>query len=159
MTKDKWITELGLNEHPEGGYFRETYRSAETIEMPSLGKRSLSTGIYFLIERGNFSAFHRIKFDEMWHYYSGDSLVVHMIDPEGKYSNQVIGLDVTKGEMPQFVVPAGVWFASEVTDGGEFSLVGCTVSFGFDFNDFELADSSFIKQFPQHCDIIKRLVR
>ena len=163
-TKDYWIKELDLQQHAEGGYFKETYRSSVTIDLKKVdnklsGYRNLSTGIYFLIESGNFSAFHKIKSDEMWHFYSGDPLIVHMIDENGSYSAQIVGSDPENGEKLQFVVPANVWFASEVKKGGTFSLVGCTVSFGFDFEDFELADASLIKRFPQHQELISRLIR
>lgn len=159
MTKKEWVKHLQLLPHPEGGFYRETYRSEMKINLEEFGERNLSTGIYFLLEQENFSAFHRIKSDEMWHYYAGDPLVVHMIDADGNYSNQKIGNDILNNELPQFVVPAGVWFASEVVQGGDFSLVGCTVAFGFDFQDFELADSTFINKFPTHQKIIERLVR
>lgn len=157
-TKEYWVEKLNLEQHPEGGYFKETYRSEETIEIENIeGKRNLATGIYFLIDSGNFSAFHRIKSDEMWHFYGGDPLVVHMIDDEGNYIRQTIGADIEKGELLQFVVPANVWFASEVVERGDYSLVGCTVSFGFDFRDFELATAYLSEQYPEHSKIIERL--
>ena len=163
-TKEYWIKHLGLQEHPEGGYFKETYRSTKEIEVGNLnvgfsGKRNLCTGIYFLIDSANFSSFHRIKSDEMWHYYAGDPLIVHMIDLNGNYLTQKIGANIGKGEQLQYVVPANYWFASEVADGGEYSLVGCTVSFGFDFDDFELADNSLLEKYPNHYKRIKRLLR
>jgi predicted cupin superfamily sugar epimerase len=119
----------------------------------------LSTGIYFLIDRGAFSAFHRIKTDEMWHFYAGDSLLIHMIDAQGNYSSQTIGASLAEDEKLQFVVPAGVWFASEVKNGGDYSLVGCTVSPGFDFSDFELANRSLLERFPKHRELLSRLIR
>ena len=166
MKKDKhyWISQLELEPHPEGGFFKETYRSILEIDLKDVGlkksgKRSLSTGIYFLIEKENFSAFHRIKSDEMWHYYSGDPLIVHMIDKNGIYSTQVIGPNIEKGEKLQFVVPANRWFASEVNGNGEYSLVGCTVSFGFDFQDFEMATPKLIEEFPSFRKELMRLIR
>lgn len=156
---ETWVEQLDLLPHPEGGFYKETYRSSDQIELARLdSSRSLATGIYFLITAGNFSAFHRIKSDEMWHYYAGDPLIVHMIYPTGEYTNMRIGRDLTRGEFPQGVVPAGVWFASETL--GEYSLVGCTVSPGFDFQDFELATSDALSQlFPAHREIIERLTR
>jgi len=155
-----WVKNLELKPHPEGGYFKETYRSKTSGEFAGFtDKRNLSTGIYFLLEKGNFSAFHRIKSDEMWHFYAGDPLVVHMIDEEGNYNKQLIGPKLEQGQTLQFVVPAGVWFASEVIDQGSYSLVGCTVSPGFDFNDFELADKNFVTKFPVHRTLIQKLVR
>ena len=159
------ISKLELTPHPEGGYFKETYRSTGIIPQNILdgdfsGGRNYSTGIYFLLTAGNFSAFHRIKQDEMWHFYEGDPLVVHMIFPDGAYQFQKIGLNFENGELPQFVVPKGIWFASEVVDGGQFSLVGCTVSPGFDFEDFELVDrKELANQYPECSEIIERLTR
>lgn len=151
----RWITELGLEPHPEGGWYRETYRSVEFI--PGRG-RSLSTGIYFLLARGHFSAFHRIHSDEMWHAYDGDGVDVHVIAPDGSYD--CLRLGSGEGRVPQGVVPAGCWFASEVAAGGEFALVGCTVSPGFDFADFELADGERLAaRYPGHAGLVQRLTR
>lgn len=159
MTKTEWVNQLQLMPHPEGGFYKETYRSKLKLKVEALGERNLSTGIYFLLEKENFSAFHRIKSDEMWHFYAGGALVLHMIDEEGNYAKQLIGANIQQGEKLQFVVPAGVWFATEVDEGVDFTLVGCTVAFGFDFEDFELADASFSKKFPLHKKIIQRLTR
>jgi|SRR5690554_6022292 len=157
--KEYWITQLGLEAHPEGGYFAETYRSKRTINLEELeGERNLSTGIYFLIDQGAFSAFHKIKSDEMWHFYDGDPLIVHMIDEKGNCTQQTIGRSIESGEVLQFVVPANVWFASEVKGSGDYSLVGCTVSPGFDFGDFELADRTLIDKFPHHAELLSRLM-
>jgi predicted cupin superfamily sugar epimerase len=158
------ITHLGLIPHPEGGYYKETYRSEGSIEAACLaefsGARSYATGIYFLLEHGNFSAFHRIKSDEMWHFYAGDPLEVIEISPQGKLTITVLGNDLEKGESFQYVVPAGHWFGSRVKSGGNFSLVGCTVAPGFDFADFEMADRSDFKvKFPYHSNIIEELTR
>ncbi|MFM1876237.1 MAG: hypothetical protein RL266_1974 [Bacteroidota bacterium] len=153
-----------MQPHPEGGWFKETYRSLASIPngtMPDFeGERSLATGIYFLLTQDNFSAFHRIKSDEMWHFYVGDGLVIHEIKPDGSYEEHRLGLNLDKGERPQLVIAANSWFASEVANGGTWCLVGCTVSPGFDFQDFELADRERLKaMFPVHIDIIHRLTR
>ena len=159
------INHLDLLPHPEGGFFKESYRSPDMIPKNVIvgdfsGDRNYSTGIYFLLTADNFSAFHRIKQDEMWHFYEGSPLLVHMIAPNGLYQMQKIGLNFELGELPQFVVPKGVWFASEVEVSGDYSLVACTVSPGFDFQDFELAKRELLtKKFPQHTKIIKRLTR
>lgn len=159
------VEQLELTEHPEGGFYKETYRSEGTIQQNQLGSdfsgdRNYSTGIYFLLTSGNFSAFHRIKQDEMWHFYEGDPLIIHMIDEKGSYSSQVIGLDLSNKQVPQFVVPKNIWFASEVVTGGIYSLVGCTVSPGFDFGDFELANrDQLTMEFPEHEEIIQQLTR
>lgn len=158
--KRYWVEQLNLEAHPEGGYFAETYRSEIKDKFDGFkGERNLSTGIYFLIDQGAFSAFHRIKSDEMWHFYAGDPLIVHLIDTEGNYNSQTIGANLEEGEKSQFVVPAGIWFASEVKNGGDYSLVGCTVSPGFDFVDFELADHSLLERFPKHRELLSRLIR
>ncbi len=162
---DYLVSKLELIPHPEGGFYKETYRSEGFISQSELAKefsgpRNYSTGIYFLLTQGNFSAFHKINQDEMWHFYEGDPLRVHMIDSKGNYSFQDVGLDLENGQIPQFTVPAGVWFASEVAEKGTYSLVGCTVSPGFDFDDFELPSrSKMINLFPNHSIIIERLTR
>lgn len=159
---DYWVKHLNLDTHPEGGYYKETYRS-EVEFLPEndsafKGKRNVCTGIYFLITNGNFSAFHRIKSDEMWHFYDGAPLKVYVIHQDGSLEILKVGIDAKKGELPQALVPANTWFASE--SSGDFSLVGCTVSPGFDFSDFELAQKSKLsKEFPQHNEIIERLCR
>jgi hypothetical protein len=159
------IQNYQLLPHPEGGWYKETYRSTESIAADALPKRfndsrSLSTAIYFLMEANNFSAFHRIQSDECWHFYAGGTLEIYIIDLEGKLSVIPLGNHIDKGEFFQFVVPANCWFASKPAAGVAFSFVGCTVSPGFDFNDFELADSEMLTRlYPQHHDIIKSLSR
>lgn len=153
-----------MQPHPEGGWYKETYRSEGAIPSSVLngfdGGRSFATGIYFLLTSENFSAFHRIKSDEMWHFYDGDGLTIHEVSPSGEYVNHKLGLDLEKGEQPQVVVSANSWFASEVKQGGRWCLVGCTVSPGFDFEDFELAErDKLISEYPDHSTIITRLTR
>lgn len=156
---------LDLKTHPEGGFYKETYRSKGTISESSLedrfdGERNYCTGIYFLLTSDTFSAFHRIKQDEMWHFYEGSSLTIHMIDEEGKYSYQRLGLDIENGENPQFTVPENVWFAAAVNKEEAYTLVGCTVSPGFDFKDFELAErSKLIESYPDHRKLIEEFTR
>lgn len=165
MTADYFIKHLQLQPHPEGGFFKETYRSTGIIPSQSLpanfnGDRSFSTAIYFLLQQGDYSAFHKIESDECWHFYEGDSLLVHVIDEQGNYSCVRLGRKVHEGEVFQFVVPAHCWFASEPAPAVEFSLVGCTVAPGFDFADFEMARAeTLIKQYPRHQSIIQRLCR
>jgi predicted cupin superfamily sugar epimerase len=160
-----WVTYLHLLPHPEGGYYKETYRSDEQIPHHGLPQRFsaarfFSTAIYFLLEKENFSAFHRIQSDECWHFYAGDALLVHVIHTDGSYACIRLGNHPEQDEVFQAVVPAGSWFASETAPGGEFSLVGCTVAPGFDFADFELADHSRLSvQYPVHAKLIQRLCR
>jgi hypothetical protein len=159
------ITHFDLQEHPEGGYFKETYRSEGVIPeyvFPDLfeGRRNYCTGIYFLLTSDTFSAFHRIRQDEMWHFYQGSPLTIHMISPDGNYSKQLIGLDFENGGLPQFTVPKEYWFAAEVNHPESYSFVGCTVSPGFDFRDFDLAKRhQLIEQFPPYKELITRLTR
>ena len=101
---------------------------------------SFSTAIYFLLQRGDFSAFHRIKSDECWHFYEGKTIIIHVINEAGEYAVIYLGRSIEKGEVYQAVVPAGAWFASEPGPGTDYALVGCTVAPGFDFRDFEMAD-------------------
>lgn len=158
-----WITRLKLQPHPEGGWFRETYRTPERIEASALparfqGDRTFSTAIYFLLEGTQFSAFHSIKSDEIWHFYDGDTLNIHVISPDGEYSRIRLGRNPGTGEVLQAVVSAGCWFGAELEYKERFALVGCTVAPGFDFDDFEIAArDDLLSQYPQLHDIIKRL--
>jgi len=160
-----WIDHLGLAPHPEGGWFRETYRSAETIPEAGLptrfqGARSLSTAILFLLESGDISALHRLKSDEIWHFHDGLPVRVHVITPEGDYRALLLGRDPSEGEQFQAVVPAGCWFGAETTGAEGFSLVGCTVAPGFAFSDFDMAErAGLMALFPHHEALIRRLTR
>jgi len=164
-TAQYWIDRLNLVPHPEGGYYRETYRSEFAIAREALpsqfaGPRPVSTAIYFLLEGEDFSAFHRLRSDELWHFYAGSPITVHVIEPEGSHSELQLGRDPDAGEVLQAVAKAGRWFASEVRDATSFTLAGCTVAPGFDFADFELGKrSDLIKLYPQHRALIERLGR
>jgi uncharacterized protein len=159
------IRTLQLKAHPEGGYFRETYRSRGTISSEELGKkysgkRNFSTCIYFLLTSESFSVFHRIIQDEAWHFYDGSPLILHMISKEGGYSKVTIGRNFEMGEIPQFVVPGGTWFAAEVSIKDSFSLLGCTVAPGFDFADFEMGRrDELMAVFPEYGEVIRALTR
>lgn len=159
------VQQLNLQPHPEGGFFRETYRSVGSIDVPCLdgpyqSARNYATCIYFLLTSENFSAFHRIHQDEVWHFYEGAPLLLHVITPSGVYSKHLIGSPLLDEATPQFVVPGGSWFAVEVRDSNQYTLLGCTVSPGFSFEDFELAQRSTLsKQFPKHSTLIERLTR
>jgi hypothetical protein len=160
-----WIDHLGLSRHPEGGWFRETYRSAERIARAHLpprftGDRAFATMIYYLLEGDDFSALHRIRQDEGWHFYDGSPLTLHLIAPDGSYSAVRLGRRPAHGERPQAVAPAGWLFAATVDEPGSFSLCGCTVAPGFDFADFEMPPrAELLRQLPQHGAIIERLTR
>lgn len=160
---NKIVSRLNLEPHPEGGFYRETYRSEEEINANSLGaeyksQRNFSTCIYFMLTSRNFSAFHRIKQDEIWYFYNGSPILLHMITPDGSYYFQKIGINFEQNEVPQYVVPGGVWFAAEVMELDSYSLIGCTVSPGFAFEDFELKSRNELTDlFPKHFEIIERL--
>ena len=159
------IEKFNLEPHPEGGYFKETYRSLGTISKDALPEnynteRNYSTCIYFLLTSDTFSAFHKIKQDEIWHFYSGSPLKLFMISDQGDYSEQIIGTDFESGQLPQFVVPGGYWFAAKTLAPHGYSFMGCTVSPGFDFEDFILpSQSEFLKMFPQYEVVIRELTR
>jgi predicted cupin superfamily sugar epimerase len=155
------VRQLGLQPHPEGGYFRETYRAGESIAAGRLdrrygGARATSTAIYYLLEAGQRSALHRLKSDEIFHFYAGDPLQIIEIAPDGGLTETLLGADLAAGAIPQHVIPAGAWFGALPT--GRFTLVGCTVAPGFDFGDFELAEAApLLAAFPQHAAWIRRL--
>ncbi|THU35837.1 cupin domain-containing protein [Niastella caeni] len=158
-----WINKLQLATHIEGGAFREIYRSPVLAPLSALpagftGERNFSTSIYFLLQQHQFSAFHKIKSDEVWHFYYGDTLIVYEIDQQGRMIEHRLGCDPDNQESFQCVIAAGNWFAARLAPGGDYALVGCTVSPGFDFADFELADRKELQHlFPEHTEVIKEL--
>ena len=163
FTAQYWIEHLDLQPHPEGGYFKETYRCQEKLTAKNLPERfkfdhCFSTAIYYLLDAPNFSAFHRIKQDELWHYYFGNSsLTIHIISKTGEYHKSNLGNQPEDGQSFQLQVKAGDWFAASVDEIEGFALVGCTVAPGFEFNDFELASKNqLLNQYPEHSDVIKR---
>lgn len=162
-TAQEWIEKLDLQPHPEGGFFREAYRAAETIAADALparfgGERNHSTAIFFLLRAGDVSALHRIQADEVWHHYDGGPLLIHVIGKDGAHTAHRLGKDLAKGELPQLMVPHGLLFGSEPAPGTEFALVGCTVAPGFDFADFEMPKRDELQgHYPQHADLLERL--
>ena len=157
-TASYWIEKLGLVKHPEGGYFKETYRSDEIaagVPQRFSGPRSFSTAIYFLLPHDEVSHFHRIRSDEIWHFYCGENVIIHILHENGRYENMTIGMEAG---CFQAVVPKNAWFGANVPSGTGYALVGCTVSPGFAFEDFELADrKALLKAYPLHDAIIKQL--
>ncbi|MCF6270854.1 MAG: cupin domain-containing protein [Melioribacteraceae bacterium] len=158
----QWISKLNLNPHPEGGFYREVYRSDEVLLSTSLderytGSRSISTSIYFLLKENQFSAFHKIKSDELWHFYDGSAIKLYIISEDGKLEIKKVGINISDNEFPQITIPKNVWFAAEPIDKESYTLVGCTVAPGFDFNDFELGErKDLLQSFPEHKDLIIR---
>jgi predicted cupin superfamily sugar epimerase len=144
------VSHLNLHPHPEGGYFSEHYRSPMAFLPEGFeGKRPYATSIFFLLEKGQFSALHRIKSDEIWHFYLGYPLEIVEIDQAGNWTSTILGQDLGKGQLLSYVVKAGNWFGSRPSKGSQFSLVGCTVAPGFDFQDFEMPDRNyFVQNFP-----------
>ena len=160
-----WIKRLGLQPHPEGGHFREVYRSQEKLPRRVLperygGERSFSTSIYFMIGAGEVSAWHRLKSDEIWHFYDGVPVVIYTINQAGILRQDLLGFNGEGGGAFQIVVEAGVWMSSILTDGEGYALMGCTVAPGFDFTDFELADVEALKRrypaYTQVFDLFKK---
>ena len=153
------ITALRLAPHPEGGFFRETFRAPLTVDAPFAARRAASTAIYFMLRAGDFSAFHTVRSDEVWHHYLGASLELHTIDPSGRHERVELGPEVLHGERPQWVVPAGTLQAARVIGEG-FGLCGCTVAPGFDFADFSLPPrADLVAQFPALADVIESFTR
>jgi len=160
-----WIDRLDLEAHPEGGYYRETYRTDESIPVGALpdrfdGARDVAALIYFLLPGDSFSALHRIRQDEAWHFYAGAPVTLHQIAPDGAYTTSTLGRAVDSGQRLHTVVPAGTWFGATVAEDDGYALVGCTTAPAFDFADFELADRAALTDaYPQHRGLIERLTR
>jgi len=157
------VRELGLLPHPEGGFYRETFRSqALPFELPGRGVRSASTAIYFLLAGADFSAFHRVRSDEVWHHYAGDALELHSLDPARGHERVLLGSRIEAGERPQHVILGGQYQAARLTGAGTagHALCGCTVAPGFDFADFEMpARADLTALFPTEARLIEALTR
>jgi predicted cupin superfamily sugar epimerase len=159
LSDSEVIAALGLVPHPEGGFFNETFRAPSAVEAPFGVRRAASTAIYFLLQSGDFSAFHRVRSDEVWHHYLGASLELHTIDESGRHERVELGPELLHGERPQWVVPAGTLQAARVIGPG-FGLFGCTVAPGFDFSDFSLPSrAELVQRFPASRDVIESFTR
>ncbi|MFC0216010.1 cupin domain-containing protein [Paenibacillus chartarius] len=158
-----WITKLDLAAHPEGGYYKRTYQSEESITDQQLsvrfnGERLLYTSIYFLLQSHDVSHFHRLKSDELWYFHAGSPLTIHVILEDGTYKEVKLGLHLDNGETPQYLVPKNSIFGSSVMEKDTFSLVGCMVAPGFDFQDFELfTQDDLLAKYPEHHAVIQKL--
>jgi uncharacterized protein len=157
-TAAAYIQQLQLQPHPEGGFYKETYRADTLVEAHGFeGKRHVSTAIYFLLESAQKSHFHKIKSDELWFYHDGSSLEIYVLEAMGLRVIR-LGKDAAQGEVLQAVVPAHAWFASKVKDDKGFVLVSCTVSPGFSFDDFEMAKKENLRlQFPYALEVIESM--
>ncbi len=156
MISSKEIKEkLSMQKHPEGGYFCETYRSPDTYQVGENSEsRAFCSQIYFMLESADVSTFHRIKQDEMWHFYSGSVLELHKISPDGNYSKVLLGNSKEVFNF-QALIPANTWMAATPREANSYSLIGCTVAPAFDFREFELAERNYlIEKFPDLSDII-----
>lgn len=138
------IDKLNLSPHPEGGYYRECYKSKQEVILPDESKRSAGTGIYFLLAEGQLSDWHRVRWDELWHFYDGDSLILEIIDQEGRLQKLKLGDGLADKVGFLRLVPQNCWQRAYTT--GEYSLVGCTVSPGFEFEDFEMIEPQKLAQ-------------
>ncbi|XP_041349730.1 uncharacterized protein YML079W-like [Gigantopelta aegis] len=161
---DRLISTFKMAHLPlEGGYYKAVYRSDECIPQEHLsvqfsGERSFQTSIYFLLIKKQVSKIHRLKSDEVWHFYEGSSLTIHEFTPNGEYRTHVLGADVSNGESFQVVVPRSSWFGACLNDTTTHALVGCTMTPGFDFQDFEIGNrEELVKLFPSHKRIIEQL--
>lgn len=149
-----FIEKLEMTVHPEGGYYKETFISKDEIK-----DRKQWTSIYFLLKEGEVSNLHRLKSDEMWYYHGGSPLTIYMITEEGVLIEEKLGLNIEAGEKPQVLVPKNYIFGSAMNEEG-YALVGCMVSPGFHFNDFELFErEDLLRSYPKYEDVIKKLTR
>jgi predicted cupin superfamily sugar epimerase len=150
---------LGLQEHPEGGFYKETYRSSCAMETAQNSIRNVCTAIYFFLENDNISLFHRIQSDELWFFHQGEPLEIVFIK-EGVLNSIILGNSFENGEVPQATIPANTWFASSVKQRQGYSLVSCTVAPGFDFADFELASrENLVQEFPHLKEVIHKFTK
>ncbi len=152
-TANYWVEKLQLSKHPEGGWFREVYRSQELLPKIAMSEdfavdRNIATSIYYLLEGSDFSAFHRIKSDEIWHSYAGTSGIEIITIRQNKIYKYNLGSNAEEGQQFQIVVPKNIWFAAHLLRSDGFALVGCTVSPGFHFDDFEMADKKLLNEYP-----------
>ena len=149
MEAEDVVRRLGLLPHPEGGFYRETFRSGLTLDLPDGRRRAASTAIHYLLPAGTWSTWHRVASDEVWHHYDGGALRLHLLG---------LGTRRLHRDEPQAVVAAGVWQAAEPEDGAV--LCGCTVAPGFDFADFEMGGlEALLEAYPAEAALIRRLGR
>jgi len=160
-----WIERLNLAEHPEGGLFAPAFRATERIGVDGLpdrytGSRMIVSSIYYMLLKNRFSTFHRLKSFEIWNFFEGDPLTIHILNPRGVLTEKRLGSNFDKGESFQVAIEPGNFFAAEQRGPGEFTLVGCTVAPGFEYEDMEIAVRAELRaQYPQHGEIIERLTR
>jgi predicted cupin superfamily sugar epimerase len=163
MTADDVIRLLGLQPHPvEGGFFRETYRSAASLPQSALpdhtGDRSVSTAIYYLLKPGHVSELHVLPGDEVFHFYLGSPVRMLQLWPDGSGKEVILGADIAAGQVPQLVVPGGVWQGTKLLGNDGFALLGCTVAPGFDYADYRNASRAELNaKWPAFAEQIREL--
>ena len=160
---DYLIDYFQMTPHPEGGFYKEIFKSDKKIEIPAFDnivkQRFFQTSIYFLLKENQISNFHRLKSDEIWFFHEGSSVVVHTIDIQGNRTDFVLGSNLANSDSYQVILPAGTWFAAKNIDQNSYSFFSCTVSPGFDFEDFDLGNfETLSKLFPEHLDLIRNFV-
>ncbi|MES2376230.1 MAG: cupin domain-containing protein [Bacteroidota bacterium] len=158
-TAQYWINHLNLQPHPEGGYYKEVFRSVNGVtRVNETGVKQACTSIYYLLEGKDFSGFHRLASDELWYFHKGAPLHIHVIDNDGAHT--VIELSDSDTGNLQTIIPPNTWFASEISSGSGFALVSCVVAPGFDFAEFEMAKKEeLVAQYPEHTAVLERLCR
>ena len=160
-----WIEKLNLVEHTEGGFFAPVFRAPEYIDSHGLparfkGNRTIVSSIYYLLQRGQFSAFHRLKSFEIWSFLGGDPLVIYILNPFGGLTEKRLGPNFDRGESFLAAIEPGNWFAAEQRGPAEFTLLGCMVAPGFEYEDMEIAGRDrLLAKYPEHREIIERLAR
>lgn len=159
-----WIEKLNLRQHPEGGFFTEVYRSKRYVHLPEFdGPRSVCTAIYYLLIGDQYSFFHRIKSDEIWHFYAGSSLLLHIIEEKEEKTRLLdisLGSNIDNNETFQAVIKSGSWFAASVIDDDSYSLVGCTLSPGFEYRDWEVGYMQTLSRlYPQYKSVIEKYAK
>ena len=159
-----WIEKLNLRQHPEGGFFTEVYRSKRYVDLPEFdGPRSVCTAIYYLLIGDQYSFFHRIKSDEIWHFYAGSSLLLHIIEEKEEKTRLLdisLGSNIDNNETFQAVINSGSWFAASIIDDDSYSLVGCTVSPGFEYRDWEIGQMQTLSRlYPQYKSVIEKYAK
>lgn len=162
MTKKNatdWIAHLNMSPHPEGGYYKEVYRSEQQVSRAGYEKiMSACTSIYYLLEGAEFSGFHRLLSDEIWYFHTGSPINLHIIDKNGQYHREELSAS-DSGNL-SIAVSGRSWFAAEISEKEGFSLVSCVVAPGFDFAEFEMADKAdMLASYPSYSNIIERLCR
>jgi predicted cupin superfamily sugar epimerase len=158
-TAAQWITTLNLQPHPEGGFYREVFRSEQSVRRENSAEtKQACTSIYYLLEGNDFSGFHRLKSDELWYFHKGSPLLIHVINEQGEYSTHELS-DTETGSL-SVAIKANLWFASEIPSKTDFALVSCAVAPGFDFSEFEMAKKAqMTTQYPQHSALLNRMCR